>query len=177
MSFRERVAGWIAGDQFVVVHKATYEQINKRTAHLERTIDVLTGEDTGGMLPSMMSKQNEMYTLNGFGKFDYEQRLGKRAKESITTGIGEFVKSMIHEAVELENWTIWKPWSYQTGNKWKGEMWSPEHVHEMRMEVIDLLAFVFNLCCLLGINPRMLFDLYMQKMDTNINERHKSGTY
>lgn len=131
----------------------------------------------GDVLHVMMLKQRELYDLNGMPDIDFDRPLGLRAQRCITEGIGDFTKSAIHECVELEDWTQWKPWSRQLGNKWQGQRWSEEHIKEMRMEVIDLLAFVFNLCCLLGISWQMLYHLYLEKMTVNIEERHNSGKY
>ena len=133
--------------------------------------------DQAGHLTNMMARQTELYNLNGMPNIDFNRTLGLEARRRITEGIGVFVKSMIHEAVELENWTQWKPWSRRLGNKSDIEQWSEEHIREMRMEVIDLQAFVFNLCILLGMTPAILHEMYCEKADINVYDRHESGTY
>lgn len=171
MGVRRSIAEAVAGYDLMVVSRQEYLELLSAKAdmlRLQRASD--------DALSEMMGMQRELYDLNGMPNIDYDQPLGHRAKRAVTEAIGDFVKSAIHEAVELENWLAWKPWSVQLGNKWNGEQWSDEHIKAMRMEVVDLLAFVFNLCCVLGMSPKLLYLMYCEKNMIN-RERHRSQKY
>jgi hypothetical protein len=167
------LTGIITGEKYKVI---TEEEYNKLLAYKPDYEHMMRGHHDD-LLADMMKRQRELYDLNGFPNIDYNRPLGKRATEVITTSLGDFVTSMIHEAVELQNWFPWKAWSRRLGNKVDITWWSPDHFHEIRMEVIDLVCFLLNICCLLGIDHKMIYELYNKKMDININERHNSGRY
>lgn len=127
-------------------------------------------------LQQLYNKQKELAELQGTPVFDFSKPLGHNAKKLLTEWTGEFVKCIIHEAVELEDWLPWKHWSIQPGNKTDIEMWSEEHLKEIRMEIIDKLHFFLDLCILWGVTPDMMFKMYMEKHQIN-NERHNTGVY
>lgn len=92
--------------------------------------------------------------------------------------IGVMCTALTQEVAELRDWTPWKHWSRNSGNKQltPEKMGSEEHVREMRMEVIDALHFFFNLILWLGMDAQSLHDLYVEKNYVN-RERRASGRY
>ena len=170
-----KAAGLLASRDvnFCVVSTEEYREALAYKPDYER----LQGDHKSDMLAAMLKRQRELYDLNGFPSIDYSRPLGRRATEVLTQSIGDFVTSLHHEACELQNWLPWKAWSKRLGNKSDVEWWSEQHILEMRMEVIDLVCFIFNICCILGIDYKTLYELYNDKMDVNINDRHNSGKY
>jgi hypothetical protein len=171
MGLRRKIADAAAGFDYRVVPREEYMDLLTAKADLLK-MQAANGE----FLATMMRAQRELYDLNGQPAIDYGRPLGHRAKKEVQRTIQEFVRSAIHECVELEDFTAWKSWSVQLGNKWPGERWSVEHIRMMRMEVVDILAFVMNLCCILGMDAKMLYLMYMEKRAIN-GDRHDSGTY
>lgn len=175
MELRRWLAQLIAGSRYDVVDSNESTSLRYKADCYNAMRESV--ERPGGILAQMMARQRELYDLNGMPNIDYGRPLGRRAKRVIIEGIGDFVKSCMHECAELENWTPWKPWSQQLGNKSKIEQWGHEHIREMRMEVVDIMCFAFNLCHLLGMDWQTLWEMFNAKMDVNINERHNSGKY
>lgn len=91
--------------------------------------------------------------------------------------VQDIATCIAQEASELRDWTPWKHWSKQLGNK-NGIVphWSPDHIHEMRVEVADLLCFVVNAAIMLGMDDEQLFDLWRDKAMKNV-ARQQQGNY
>jgi hypothetical protein len=83
---------------------------------------------------------------------------------------------IIHEGVELRDWTPWKHWSRQLGNKVPIRQGSAEHIKEIRTEVIDLVHFVVELAVLVGLEPDDLVQAYVEKNEIN-HQRQEKGDY
>jgi hypothetical protein len=96
----------------------------------------------------------------------------------LTAQIDEVATCIAQEAAELRDWVPWKCWSQQVGGKHvhQANMWRPEHIHEMRVEVVDLVHFVVQAAILLGMDEHMLYDIWAQKARIN-NARQESGSY
>ena len=85
-------------------------------------------------------------------------------------------KALMHEAVEIMDWTAWKWWSNRVGNKSGVEPGSLQQVDEIRVEIVDALHFLVNLALLTGMSADDLYNAYLEKNKIN-HERADSGTY
>ena len=85
---------------------------------------------------------------------------------------------LMMEASELKDWTPWKHWSKQSGNKQlkAHEIGNAEHIEEMRFEVVDCLCFMLNCARALGMTPEMLNEYHEKKTGVS-HARQDSGTY
>ena len=158
--------GLSAGDPVVVNAVGTVER------RLEQVLSSL-GQDR---LHKMMMEQAKMMKLQGTPIFQLGEPLGHHAKKLVTQWTGEFVKAIIHEAAELEDWFPWKHWSVQPGNKSDIQLWSAEHAREARKEVVDIMHFLLSLALLYGMTADDIYNEYVGKFEENI-QRHESGTY
>ena len=80
------------------------------------------------------------------------------------------------EAAELLDWTRWKQWSKQLGNKRNVKPGSEEHIGEMRMEIADVLCFLVNCAIDLSMSAEDLNRLHEAKMLVNY-ARQGTGSY
>ncbi len=71
---------------------------------------------------------------------------------------------LIAEAVEVLEWIPWKHWKKKT----------KPNPNELAYELIDMLHFWVNLCCLWGVKPEDVLAIYMDKNQQNM-ERQKKG--
>ena len=91
--------------------------------------------------------------------------------------IQEMGIAIIHEAAEIRDWTPWKHWSKQLGNKdTKIVVGSEAHLKEIHLEVIDLLHFVIELALVTGLDAESIFKMYAAKHTIN-NDRQDQGDY
>lgn len=98
-------------------------------------------------------------------------------REYLTHWTDKFVTCLTQECAELRDWTPWKHWSQRLGNKRDDVVpWSPEHIKEVRLELVDLFHFYMALCMIWGLTPKMLFQIYNEKNNIN-HERISSSTY
>lgn len=96
-------------------------------------------------------------------------------RRKLDEAVSQFADCLIMESAELKDWTAWKHWSSQMGNKQKDVAHgSPEWVREMRIECADLFCFLINACQALGMTATDLFGHYLAKLETNY-ERQKLG--
>jgi hypothetical protein len=92
----------------------------------------------------------------------------------ITQKVGEYCTALIQEACELRDWTPWKPWSGQLGNKSSVRPWSFEHLREMRVEIADLWCFLQNAAAWLGMDQEMFVKYHLEKVEINF-KRQREG--
>ena len=86
----------------------------------------------------------------------------------IENRIDHYATCMSQEVAELRDWTRWKDWSNQIGNKDPDTViGSDQHLGEMRIEVADLLCFLLNTAAWLGMDAEMLYDIYRAKVNIN----------
>jgi hypothetical protein len=118
------------------------------------------------------------YPANPLAQIFAHQRKFMRRFSRLTAQIDEVATCIAQEAAELRDWVPWKCWSQQVGGKHvhQANMWRPEHIHEMRVEVVDLVHFVVQAAILLGMDEHMLYDIWAQKARIN-NARQESGSY
>lgn len=74
--------------------------------------------------------------------------------------------ALVDEVMEALHHVPWKPWSKRTEWDWE----------ELQEELVDVLAFLVQLCILAGMGPEDLKSGYFRKARTN-EARQKSGTY
>lgn len=92
-------------------------------------------------------------------------KLGRSSEDMIncyrTTSL-----ALIDEVMEALNNTPWKPWSKRTSWDWE----------ELQGELVDVFAFLVQLCILAGVGPEDLERGYFEKSRIN-EDRQESGTY
>ncbi len=158
-----------------VVNRAELAELKHRCRVLEdQNNRIAGGEDR---LDMMWGIQNKTYDNNGMPRIDFSKPLGKRQKELLYEGLKQYVLCSVAEAMEMLNWTTWKHWSVQLGNKKQVEQFGEEHLKEMREEVADQLAFLFSQAMVLGMTPKILFDVFVHKLGTIVQDRAKDPTY
>lgn len=74
--------------------------------------------------------------------------------------------AIVDEVMEALHHVPWKPWSKHTEWDWE----------ELQEELVDVFAFLVQLCILAGVGPEDLKAKYFQKAQIN-EDRQKSGTY
>lgn len=86
--------------------------------------------------------------------------------------------AVMMEAAELMDWTPWKHWSKQVGNKSmpNEKILSAEHRDEVAAEIVDTIKFLLNVSILWGVGPDELINHFRKKDDVN-HKRLSSGTY
>ena len=89
---------------------------------------------------------------------------------------GNMCTAIIQEAAELRDWTPWKHWSKQLGNKQQIEHGCQQHMKEMQMEIIDLFHFVLETAIIHGMTAEDIYKVYVEKNIIN-HERQKTGEY
>jgi hypothetical protein len=95
----------------------------------------------------------------------------------VTKWLGIWCTCLMQEIAELRDWTPWKHWSKQLGNKRTDvEPWTEEHVKEMQMEVVDAWHFLMAAALTLGMNADTFYRLYCEKNGIN-HERQDQGDY
>lgn len=90
--------------------------------------------------------------------------------------VGELCTCVAQEAAELRDWTPWKHWSKQLGNKIEVDQGSPEHLAELDAEIIDLLHFVLELAIVRGMDAEAVLTAYERKNAVN-HKRQQQGDY
>lgn len=96
---------------------------------------------------------------------------------ALTNQIDIIATCITQEASELRDWVPWKHWSRRLGNKREDvSLWTPEHIEELRVEVIDLLHFVLEAAIVLGMGTKELFELWQKKANINV-DRQVKGDY
>jgi dimeric dUTPase (all-alpha-NTP-PPase superfamily) len=88
----------------------------------------------------------------------------------------EFSLALMMESSELMDWSPWKTWSKQLGNKQQVAEFSNEHVTEVLFEVADCFHFLINICLVYGITPEDLFESFTNKNKVN-HTRQDGGSY
>jgi hypothetical protein len=105
---------------------------------------------------------------------------GQTVEFALYEEIQQSTRKMIAEASEILDWTPWKPWSKQLGNKSPDfpieKHFSEEHLREIRMEVVDQLHFVIEAAQILGMSSDDLYQMYLEKNGIN-HQRQDSGKY
>jgi hypothetical protein len=104
--------------------------------------------------------------------------LGDTAEiEEIERRVQQWAEAIMMESAELKDWTPWKHWSKQLGNKRTDvERGSSRHLAEMQLEVADLLCFLINCAIDLGMDAEMLDTMHYHKTCVN-HARQDSGIY
>lgn len=98
-------------------------------------------------------------------------------KRLITRWHKEFSLALMMEASELMDWSAWKHWSTQLGNKNHDVVpFTKTHVREIKMEIVDCLHFLVNLSLLYGISSDDLYLAFVEKNSIN-HKRQDSGSY
>ena len=71
---------------------------------------------------------------------------------------------------------VWKPWksNYKKGYEMKVSDLSEDDVKELKMELVDIQHFLFNMMISVGMNAEELYDYYLSKNKENIR-RANSG--
>lgn len=117
------------------------------------------------LMPRILPKEDPM-TWNS----EYAAEFFKEHKEQSL--------AVMMEAAELMDWTPWKHWSKQVGNKMiaASEVLSPVHRDEVAAEIVDTIKFLLNVSILWGITPVELVDHFRKKDDIN-HKRLNSGVY
>lgn len=101
--------------------------------------------------------------------------INEEAAAAITKHVGEEMTCITQEAAECRDWTPWKHWSQRLGNKVDVEMWSPEHIKELQVEIVDLWHFLINASAAVGMGPHDVFGLYLEKNRVNFERQDKGG--
>lgn len=117
--------------------------------------------------------------LNLYDESGFLIRDGDEEKiKLILQRIDEYATAIMMEGSELKDWTPWKHWSENAGNKavTKNNMLSPDHIHQMRIEVADILCFLINVSLWLGMTPDTLNEIHANKVLVNHN-RQEGGSY
>ncbi len=135
--------------------------------HPDRLGDIF--DTQGSFLTNVLENGSEVVD------FTHDPLLPRDA-EMLATWVNEYSTCIMMEGAELKDWTPWKHWSQQLGNKSKVEPWSAAHIEEMRIECADILCFLVNACMALGLDSQGLYDIYRAKADINL-ARQASGTY
>ena len=74
--------------------------------------------------------------------------------------------ALVDEVMEALHSTPWKPWSKRTSWNWE----------KLQEELVDVFAFLVQLCILAGVGPEDLEGGYFEKSQIN-EDRQESGTY
>ena len=88
----------------------------------------------------------------------------------------EYALALMMESAELMDWSPWKHWSKQLGNKSPILPFSAAHRNEVKAELADLICFILNDCALWGITPSELVAATLAKTMVN-HQRQATGTY
>jgi len=114
------------------------------------------------------------------GNPDFEQIHGSPLTETerqiVNKWHKEYSLAIMMEAAELMDWSRWKHWSNQLGNKQPIELFSDQHRLEVRAELADLMCFILNFCAAWGISGQDLLDATMEKASVNV-QRQETGRY
>jgi dUTPase len=91
---------------------------------------------------------------------DYSQFTG--AGDTSTAALVEYIswntKAAVHELVELDGETSWKPWQHDEPYV---------NRHEVVKEAVDVLHFVANVLAAVGVTDQQLTEVYLEKMGVN----------
>lgn len=103
---------------------------------------------------------------------------GDRTPETLRHWHKELGTAIMIEAAELFDWAPWKHWSTRSGNKQveQDQLYGPEHLHEIKMEIVDVLHFTLELAIVLGMTASDVYELYLEKNKIN-HERKKDEAY
>ena len=114
-----------------------------------------------------LGRQVETDWYSSVGRFKYPGETEEA--QHVLKVVNEHATASIMEATELKDWTPWKHWSQQSGNKkfQPREFMYPGHVKEMRLEVVDNLCFLINAAMALGMTPEMLNVMHADKVAVN----------
>lgn len=71
---------------------------------------------------------------------------------------------------------VWKPWkgSYKKIGEMKFSEMTPSDLKELKMELIDIQHFLFNMMLAIGMTPEETYNYYFAKNEENRN-RQKRG--
>ena len=89
----------------------------------------------------------------------------------------KYLLAMRQEIAEATDWLPWKWWSNRTGNKQvaPADMWSEDHIDELKTELIDIQHFL-NCCYLeLGMDYQEIHARYKHKMEVNHARQDAEG--
>jgi dimeric dUTPase (all-alpha-NTP-PPase superfamily) len=134
----------------------------------------MSGQETPDRLAQIFDLQKKLMDKVNV---PYPERLGRDLSEQqLYFWTQELSKAIAHEAMELEDWTPWKHWSKRLGNKVDIVHMSPEHLEEMRREIVDLFHFVLEVAIIHGMTETDMYDAYVAKNVVN-HERQERGGY
>lgn len=68
---------------------------------------------------------------------------------------------------------VWKPWkkSHRSASELRFSDMHPEDLKELKMELIDIQHFMFNLMLVIGMTPEEMFNYYFSKNEENRNRQ------
>lgn len=117
-------------------------------------------------------------SLRPINSLDGIQEWNSWESERFFKWLARHAHALAHEAMELEDWTPWKWWSERAGNKDEAAipLGNANHIHEMKMEVVDALHFLVNCAMMLGMDADELYTMYLAKNNIN-HERQDTGNY
>ncbi len=102
--------------------------------------------------------------------------LGLEEVQHVEHEVQKYALCLMMEASELMDWTRWKHWSQQLGNKEPLVPGSPQHIREMRVEIADLMCFLVNAAFALGMTAEMFNTIHAEKVGVN-HQRQNTGNY
>ncbi len=125
-----------------------------------------------------MENPEDVWSHASYMEYPDERVLPPAHLKVVEERVGHYVTCLQQEAAEIRDWTRWKEWSEQLGNKHPTiKAGSKEWLHEIRIEVVDMICFLFNLAAWLGMfTPQIILKYYMLKVKEN-HARQDSGKY
>lgn len=69
---------------------------------------------------------------------------------------------------------VWKPWkkAHKLADEYTFNKMTNSDKKELKMELVDLMHFFFNLCAAVNMTPEELFNYYMAKNEENIRRQN-----
>jgi len=70
---------------------------------------------------------------------------------------------------------VWKPWksNYRKGYEMKISDLSDDDLKELKMELVDIQHFLFNMMISVGMNAEELYNYYLSKNKENIDRQNR----
>lgn len=152
--------GWMHRGEFVCfdcgVEKADDDEVS--------SIDMIVLDD-------MLYMQSSFNEIAG-----HVPNMGKSLKPNMRW-IQRWMLCMSQEVAECVDWLHWKWWSKRSGNKKVAEadLYSIDHIQEIKMELIDIQHFLLSAYLELGMTAEDVYDRYNEKMAANY--KRQEGEY
>lgn len=118
------------------------------------------------MLDTIFAKQKLLRMAIGRGKDIFESLEGNQKGEKVY----HLLQALRQEVSEAQDELYWKWWAkeYKEGNAF-----GFKNEKNLKIEITDCFFFLLDICSLLGIDDKELFDLYNKKWAVNMKRQEE----